>query len=135
MMYTIKKENITLELEPFTHISDLIKRKTEMLRIKVRSYRFYAEAEFPANASLLAEFAEALNRLYETLDGKAELEGMGSAYNCLSFSALHTGVIRISGTLSMHENNLSHEMTFSYSVDQTFFRDFAKALYKDYAAH
>jgi len=132
-LYTIKEENFSLELEPFVDTGDLIRRKTEMLRVRVKSYRFYAETEFRANASLLAEFAEELNRLYESLDGETELKGDGC--NRLKFKAMHGGHIFISGTLSMNENGQSYEMTFYHSIDQTFFRDFAKTLYRDHVAH
>ena len=130
-MYTIKKESFTLELEPFVDFGDLYKRKTEMQRIKVKSYRFYAETEFPADTPSLAEFAEQLNRLYETLDGEAELKSTSDGYNRLKFEALHRGQILISGTLSMRENGQSYEMTFYNSIDQTVFRDFAKLLYSN----
>ena len=104
-----------------------------MLRIKVKSHRFYAETEFRADASLLAEFAEELNRLFETLDGEAELEGVG--YNRLKFKAMHGGHIFVSGTLSMNENGQSHEMTFSNSIDQTYLQGFAKKLFADYCGN
>ena len=76
-----------------------------------------------------------LNRLYETLDGETELKEMGGGCNRLKFKAMHGGHIFISGTLSMNENGQSYEMTFYHSIDQTFFRDFANALYRDHVAH
>ncbi len=131
-MYTLDADRFKLSLTPKVHEKDLLEPVNTSLKVNVFSYGFSADSSMDINARDLGKFAVQLNELYKSLNGSAELNApYGDSY--LVFTAAIGGHIRISGCI--HNENAygcTQKLCFENEIDQTYLRDFAKALSADY---
>ena len=129
-MYKLETENFALELEPYPANS--------RLRIKVSSYGYSADAVMDADKVYIAGFAVCLNELYEKLSGTARLEDFGTDFfseSFIEFTAKKNGYIGVSGCIDNRQDyncRFFQQLTFENEFDQTYLRDFARALLADY---
>ena len=133
-MYSITTERFSLQLEAEVHEEDLLEPLNTMLVLSVTSDNYSAECvQLDADVYELASFATQLNALYEQLEGEAKFtDAYGSCY--FVFTAQRGGHIKVEGNIQSERPKV-HSLTFENSFDQTFLRDFAKGLYKDFGGH
>ena len=125
--YQIKTESFFLRFEPIVVYDSLFKRNKENLHVKVRNHGFSADVVLNIDGTALREFSIALKRLYETLDGDAELEEI-RGHSRFSFSCVTRGHVCVFVSLVHRQGELS----FGNSFDQTFLKDFSEALFTDF---
>lgn len=131
-IYQIKTENFFLQFEPIGFDKPHLKNK-EKLRVKIKSHGFSADVVLNIGTSELKDFAADLNTFYETLKGGAELEEIRGR-NRFSFSSTVCGHVCVFITIIQKWDGHGHELSFGNSFDQTFLKDFSKALFADYGA-
>lgn len=135
-MYKIESASFRLELTPAVAQDEHPFPQSHSLRVRVSSYGFSAETFMDVDEPNLASFAVRLNGLYDSLAGEAYLEDPYGAWNCIEFHAKTNGHIRITGRLNNREaHGFEQELKFDNEIDQTYLRDFAKALFRDYGKY
>lgn len=132
-MYRLEAENFCLELHPTVYEDDLPFPVNTSLQIRVASCGFTAEVVMELDVGALADFAADLNKLYKTLTGSAKLEEPYGVHSYIEFVAGDRGHIGVKGRL--HNGNAygyEQELTFENELDQTYLKDFARALAATY---
>lgn len=134
-MYKIETENFSLDLTYRVPQKDYPYPPANCLRVLVSSCGFSANAYMDVDELELDNFAAQLNDLYETLKGEAELEAYGGIF--IRFSADECGRIHVSGRLHTADAyyRLEQQLEFRNVFDQTYLKDFAKSLYRDYGKY
>ena len=130
-MYQIKTGYFSLMFEPFTDHDRFLNKVRDRLRIVVSSYGFSADVIMNIGKKMLSEFSAELYKLYDNLEGRAELEEIRGR-NRITFSYIKSGHIFIKGELLKEQNTHVQELRFENKIDQTELRAFSKALYHDY---
>ena len=74
-----------------------------------------------------------MNKFYETLNGRVELEEI-RGHSRFSFSCTSHGHIYVSVHIIQQADGHDNEIYCFNSFDQTFLRDFSKALFADYGS-
>ena len=136
-MYSIISEIFRLELKPEVNEEDLSYPVNTDLHIIISSSGFSVkDATMEIDVKALAAFSCALNELYETLTGTAELREPYGAQDYLRFSADRGGRIRVKGKIhGLDSNSHTQTLVFENEFDQTFLKDFAKKLSADYQSY
>lgn len=131
-MYRIKAENFLLEFSLTVYEDDFSYPVNTTLSVEVSSFGFAANSFMDIGIQGLSAFAIQLNEMYDTLTGSAELyEPYGISF--IKLSASRTGHIKIWGRINNKSAyGFEQELTFENEIDQTYLRDFAKALFNDY---
>ena len=131
-MYKIETEQFMLDLTPVVHKEDLEYPVNTSLMVKVFSYDFSAYSLIDADVRDIGKFAIDLNNLYDSLEGAAKLIAPYGDSR-IDFTVTTGGHIKISGCID-NENRFGYtqKLFFENEIDQTYLRDFSKALYSDY---
>ena len=136
-MYSITTENFRLEWNPEVNEEDISYPVNINLHVTLASSGFSVrDAVMETDVKALAAFACALNELYETLTGTAELREPYGAQDFLQFSADSGGHIKVKGKISGSDLNVhTQTLGFENELDQTSLRNFAKKLFADYKSY
>ena len=136
-MYRIETEKFSLELTPGVRQADFPYPESSSVHIKVSSYGFSADTFMDIDEIELINFAVELNDLYETLQGSAILEEPYGMHTYIKFAAENNGHISVWGRLNTQNAYYRHEqmLEFQNEIDQTYLRDFTKALFDDYGRY
>ncbi len=124
-MYTIKTENFILTLTPVAN----------SVMINVWSEGFSAESCFDTEEALIAGFASQLNEMYQKLDGSAIIQDLYETDSYIVFIAQKRGHIAVRGEITWTRNRHTQQLTFENEIEQTYLRDFVRALTADYAKY
>lgn len=124
-MYTIKTENVILTLTPVAN----------SVMINVWSEGFSAESCFDTEDVLIAGFASQLNEMYQKLDGSAIIQDLYETDSYIQFIAQKRGHIAVRGQIIWIRNRHTQQLTFENEIEQTYLRDFVRALTADYAKY
>lgn len=103
-----------------------------LLKIYVFSNHFSAETEIDIGVKDFVEFAVKLKYMYDNLKGEAKITEAYSDRNFINFSVDKRGYFRITGRLYGMKEFCTQKIEFENDVEQTYIRDFAYSLYKDY---
>ena len=136
-MYSITTENFLLKLNPEVIQEDISYPVNTQLHVTVSSSGFSVkEAVMEIDVKALAAFACALNALYETLTGTAELREPYGGQSFIRFSADRGGHIEVKGKIRGSDSD-GHNQTleFQNGFDQTYLKTFAKQLLADYKSY
>lgn len=104
-----------------------------LMEIQVQSGGFSGQATMELDAQALAEFAQALAKLYETLAGRAALAEPYGWQMYLAFTGDGRGHIEVKGQLAQ-DSGSGHvqRLNFENSVDQTCLKKFCLDLRRDW---
>ncbi len=105
------------------------------LRISVRSGEFAGFVSICTNNGGLYTLMNDLERLYETLSGKAEMSECDGIDACeLLFEAVKGGYIRVTGELREdYMCDCAQSLRFAAKFDQTYLKDFLSELHAVFA--
>lgn len=134
-MYRIESDTFILELSPVIYEEDLAYPVNVTLGVKVTSYGYSVETSMDVGAKEIAEFAYQLNDLYESLTGDAKLDETYNKYNFIEFVSETGGHISVVGRLDNCVLGHSHKLYFENEIDQTYLREFASQLLKDFSKY
>lgn len=128
MCCTLQTAAFTLSIEASLFPEDAAPVNA-LLRVRVRSGGFAAEAGMDVGTGDLVQFAGDLERLYRSLAGEAVLEEPYGFHQHIRFSAQRGGHILVRGYLVQPVPGLpEQELRFANRFDQTYLRAFVPAL-------
>lgn len=109
--------------------SDLEYPINTVAAVSVLSNGFSGSVEFDLNIRSLANFSSEIKKMYETLNGHAELKEPYGFSNIM-IKAETMGHFTISGKLDL--TYPPNSLTFEFDIDQTMLKSFSENLYSNF---
>lgn len=136
MKHILETENFFVCIEPEIFEADLSLPTNTLLKTDVRSNGFAASTTMDIDIKDLARLGRDLCRIYDTLQGNAQLEESYGQHMYISFIGNNRGHISIKGRL--HKGNrsgLEQVLEFENDIDQTSLRPFYLELLDNYGKY
>lgn len=132
MKYIMNAKNFIFECEPEIFEKDTALPTNTILSVHVESDGFGGQTAMDIDIKEFAEFAADLKSLYDLLKGTARLTEPYSE-NRIEFSCKRNGNITVKGLLNSHcRNGFEQELCFENEFDQTYIKNFAEVLFRDF---
>lgn len=131
MEHTLQSDNFTLKITPKIFEPDIMYPSNTIMAVEIISTCYFCKASMDIDVKKLAEFADSLCEIYESLIGEARIEEPYGKQMFISFTGDGKGHIAIEGYLT--DNCFSLE--FSDSTDQTYLKEFCYGLKKSYSKY
>ena len=119
MIYKIEKEDFRLDLELDKWCDDNGEINAD-LTIRVGCEGFYGSTTVDFVAEDFQIFLEELQKLQDTLTGRAELKEPYDMEPFLTFEDDGRGHIHVSGSIESRNSDWTQELTFENQINQTF---------------
>ena len=131
--YTLTGQDFSLVLEPNVYEDEVHLPTNTLMKVKVESTGFSGNGVFDVDAKELGQMALALDEMYETLKGEAEIREPYGFEQFLRFVGNGRGQIWVTGFLCGGFHGLdTQQLRFENVTDQTCLCVFARELREDF---
>lgn len=131
MEHILMDENFALKITPKVFEADIIYPSNTIMEVEIKSNSYSVRTTMDVDAKKLAEFADSLCEIYESLIGEARIEEPYGKQMFISFTGDGKGHIGIEGYLA----DDCFSLEFSDSTNQTYLKEFCYGLKKTYSKY
>ena len=127
--FLLESESFSLSLDFEVFESDISYPSNTILTVSVSSAGFSASTTMDIDIKDMPNFCNDLQKVYDTLNGKAKIQEPYGNQQYILFSGDKIGYILVFGMLNSNGvNGFWQELKFENCIDQTFFPQFLKKL-------